>query len=122
MQRSWQLHPAGVNTNMSLQLIGGKRGLVVGIANGHSIAAGCARAFCDAGAQLAITYVNDKAKPYVQPVADEVKSDLMLPLDVEDDAQVDAVFERIEADWGELDFLLHSIAYCPMKDSIGHGR
>jgi enoyl-[acyl-carrier protein] reductase I len=107
---------------MSLQLIGGKRGLVVGIANGHSIAAGCARAFCDAGAQLAITYVNDKAKPYVQPVADEVKSDLMLPLDVEDDAQVDAVFERIEADWGELDFLLHSIAYCPMKDRIGHGR
>lgn len=105
---------------MSSQLIGGKRGLVVGIANGHSIAAGCARAFNEAGAQLAITYQNDKAKAYVQPVAEEVHADLMLLLDVEDDAQLDAVFERIEADWGKLDFLLHSIAYYPKEDL--HGR
>ena len=105
---------------MLSQLINGKRGLVVGIANGHSIAAGCARAFRDAGAQLTVTYLNDKAKPYVQPVAEEVGADLLLPLDVEDDAQLDAVFERIEAEWGDLDFLLHSIAYCPMEDL--HGR
>ena len=105
---------------MLSQLINGKRGLVVGIANGHSIAAGCARAFHDAGAQLAVTYLNDKAKPYVQPVADEVGADILLPLDVEDDVQLDAVFERIEAEWGELDFLLHSIAYCPME--YLHGR
>lgn len=101
-------------------LIDGKRGLVVGIANEHSIAAGCARAFHHAGAQLAVTYLNDKAKPYVQPVADAVSADLVLPLDVNDDAQLDSVFERIEAQWGGLDFLLHSIAYCPMEDL--HGR
>ena len=98
----------------------GKRGLVVGIANRHSIAAGCAGAFCDAGAQLAITYMNEKAKAYVQPVADEIKADLMLSLDVEDGAQVDAVFERIETNWGQLGFILHSIAYCPKEDF--HGR
>lgn len=101
-------------------LIGGKRGLVAGIANEHSIAAGCARAFHEAGAQLAVTYLNDKAKPFVQPVADAVSADLVLPLDVNDDAQLDSVFEAVEARWGGLDFLLHSIAYCPMEDL--HGR
>lgn len=103
-----------------MNLLEGKRGLVIGIANEHSIAAGCARAFQQAGAQLAVTYRNEQAKPYVQPVAQEVNADILLPLDVEDDAQLDAVFERIEADWGKLDFLLHSIAYCP-KDDL-HGR
>lgn len=103
-----------------MNLLEGKKGLVVGIANEHSIAAGCARAFYDTGAQLAVTYLNDNAKPYVQPVADEVHADIVLPLDVEDDAQMDAVFERIKTDWGKLDFLLHSIAYCPQEDL--HGR
>lgn len=103
-----------------INLLKGKRGLVVGIANEHSIAAGCARAFHNAGAQLAVTYLNDKSKPYVQPVAEEVNAALLLPLDVEDDAQLDAVFERLETDWGKLDFLLHSIAYCPQEDL--HGR
>ena len=105
---------------MSPYLMSGKRGLVVGIANGHSIAAGCARAFHKAGARLAVTYLNDKAKVHVQPVAGEVDADLLLPLNVEDDGQLDAVFERIESEWGGLDFLLHSIAYCPMEDL--HGR
>lgn len=103
-----------------MNLLEGKRGLVIGIANEHSIAAGCARAFQQAGAQLAVTYRNEQAKPYVQPVAQEVNADILLPLDVEDDAQLDTVFERIEADWGKLDFLLHSIAYCPKEDL--HGR
>lgn len=102
------------------QLLTGKRGLVVGIANGRSIAAGCARAFNKAGARLAVTYLNEKAKPHVLAVAEEVEADLTAPLDVEDDAQLDAVFARIEAEWGGLDFLLHSIAYCPMEDL--HGR
>lgn len=103
-----------------MTLLEGKRGLVIGIANGDSIAAGCARAFQKAGAQLAVTYLNDKAKPFVQPIADDVNAAIFLPLDVEDDAQLDALFQQIEAQWGQLDFLLHSIAYCPQEDL--HGR
>lgn len=98
----------------------GKRGLVVGVANGDSIAAGCARAFRAAGAELALTYLNDKARPHVQTVADEVGAAVLLPLDVTDDAQLDAAFDHLGDRWGRLDFLLHSIAYCPMKDL--HGR
>ena len=103
-----------------MALLEGKRGLVIGIANGDSIAAGCARAFQQAGAQLAVTYLNERAKPFVQPVAQEVNAEFFLPLDVEDDSQLDALFERIEAEWGQIDFLLHSIAYCPQEDL--HGR
>ncbi len=103
-----------------MNLLEGKRGLVIGIANGDSIAAGCARAFEKAGAQLAVTYLNDRAKPFVQPIADDVGADIFLPLDVEDDAQLDALFQQIETQWGQLDFLLHSIAYCPQEDL--HGR
>lgn len=103
-----------------MNLLEGKKGLVVGIANEHSIATGCAQAFYDAGAKLAVTYLNGKAKPYVQPIAEQVCADLLLPLDVEDDKQLDAVFEEIDSTWGQLDFLMHSIAYCPMEDL--HGR
>jgi enoyl-[acyl-carrier protein] reductase I len=98
----------------------GKRGLVVGIANKHSIASGCARAFKKAGGQLAITYLNERARRHVEPVAQSVSAALLMPLDVEDDAQTDAVFEKIENSWGQLDFLLHSVAYCPKEDL--HGR
>jgi enoyl-[acyl-carrier protein] reductase I len=98
----------------------GKRGLVVGIANEHSIAAGCARAFARAGARLAATYVGPQAKPFVQPVADALGCELLVPCDVRVPGQLEAVFERIRADWGGLDFLLHSIAYAPRDDL--HGR
>lgn len=101
-------------------LLAGKKGLVVGIANQHSIAAGCASAFAAAGAELAVTYLNDKAKPYVEPVAEAVGSEIFMPLDVEADGQLDAVFDAIEQRWGRLDFVLHSIAYCPIEDL--HGR
>lgn len=101
-------------------LLAGKKGLVVGIANQHSIAAGCASAFSGAGAELAVTYLNDKAKPYVEPVAEAVGSEIFMPLDVEADGQLDAVFDAIEQRWGRLDFVLHSIAYCPIEDL--HGR
>lgn len=100
--------------------LAGKRGLVVGVANQHSIAAGSARAFHAAGARLALTYQTDKAKPFVQPVAEAVETELFLPLDVSDDTQMDAVFGQIADQWGRLDFLLHSIAYCPRADL--HGR
>lgn len=98
----------------------GKTVLVVGVANTHSIAAGCAQAFADAGAEIAMTYVNETAKPYVQPVADAVGAKLLLPLDVEADGQMDAVFAAIDARWGRLDVLVHSIAFCVAKDL--HGR
>lgn len=98
----------------------GKVALVVGVANIHSIAAGCAKAMSDAGAEVALTYVNETAKPYVQPVADAVSAKLLLPLDVEADGEMEAVFEAIEGQWGRLDILVHSIAYCPADDL--HGR
>ncbi|MCZ4354585.1 enoyl-ACP reductase FabI [Roseovarius aestuarii] len=98
----------------------GKTVLVVGVANAHSIAAGCAQAFADAGAEIAMTYMNETAKPYVQPVADAVGAKLLLPLDVEAEGQMDAVFAAIDARWGRLDVLVHSIAFCVAKDL--HGR
>ncbi|MCG8441745.1 MAG: enoyl-ACP reductase FabI [Caulobacterales bacterium] len=103
----------------ALTTLTGKRGLVVGVANADSIAAGCARAFAAAGADLALTYLNEKALPHVRPVAEAVEAAELLPLNVEDDGQLDAVFERIAAAWGRLDFLLHAIAYCP-KEAL-HG-
>jgi enoyl-[acyl-carrier protein] reductase I len=94
----------------------GKRGLVVGIANDHSIAAGCARAFAAAGAQLAATFLNVKAEPYVRPVTDRLGCEIVVPCDVRIDGQLEAAFDRIRSEWGELDFLLHSIAYAPKED------
>lgn len=101
-------------------LLKGKVGLVAGIANGDSIAAGCARLFAAAGADLAVTYLNDKAKRFVDPVAEEIGAKLMLPLDVEKDEEMAAAFDAIRERWGRLDFVLHSIAFCP-KDDL-HGR
>lgn len=101
-------------------LLAGKKGLIVGVANANSIAAGCARAFHAAGADLALTFQNAKAKPYVEPVAEAVDAGLFLPLDVTDDDQANALFAAISDKWGKLDFLLHSIAYCPKQDL--HGR
>jgi enoyl-[acyl-carrier protein] reductase I len=97
----------------------GKVGLVAGIANEHSIAYGCARACRNAGASLAVTYLNDKAKPYVEPLAGEIGAELLLPLDVSDDAEMAAVFDAIRSKWGRLDFLVHSIAYAPKSDLQG---
>jgi enoyl-[acyl-carrier protein] reductase I len=102
------------------KLLEGRKGLVVGIANDQSIAWGCARAFRAFGAQLAITYLNEKAKPHVEPLAREVEAPILMPLDMMAEGQLEAVFERIAATWGELDFLLHSIAFAP-RDTL-HGR
>ena len=87
----------------------GKKGLVVGIANERSIAFGCAQAFRTAGADLAITYLNAKAGPYVQPLAEALQSPIIIPCDVREPSQLEALFARIEKEWGRLDFLLHSI-------------
>ena len=98
----------------------GKRGLVVGIANDNSIATGCARAFVAAGATLAATYLNQKALPYVRPVTEALGCTLLLPCDVGVPGQLEAVFERVRVEWGQLDFLLHAIAFAPAADL--HGR
>ncbi|MCQ0987271.1 enoyl-ACP reductase FabI [Jiella marina] len=98
----------------------GKRGLVIGIANEHSIASGCAAAFAKAGAKLAATYVNEKARPYVTTVTEALDCDFVMPCDVRKPGELEAVFERVKAEWGGLDFLLHSIAYAPREDL--HGR
>ena len=96
--------------------LSGKRGLVVGIANEHSIAAGCAHMFRAAGAELAITYLNDKAEPYVRAVAQTLPAALIMPCDVTVPGQLEAVFEQIKEQWGKLDFVLHSIAFAPAAD------
>jgi len=100
-------------------LLSGKRGLIVGIANEHSIAAGCAMALRAAGAELAVTYANEKSKPYIAPVVTTLEAPLFLPLDVEVDGQMEAVFDAIGSQWGQLDFVLHSIAFCPKDDLHG---
>ncbi len=98
----------------------GKKGLVVGIANEQSIAWGCARAFRAAGADLAVTWFNDKARPHVEPLARQLDASIAMPLDVEQPEQIEAVFAAITQQWGRLDFLLHSIAFAPKSDL--HGR
>ncbi|OYV42226.1 MAG: enoyl-[acyl-carrier-protein] reductase [Acidocella sp. 20-57-95] len=98
---------------MTLQ---GKKGLIVGIANAHSIAFGCAEAFKNAGAELAVTYLNAKAEPFVRPLAEQLQSPIIVPCDVREPGQLEDVFARIQRDWGRLDFLLHSIAYAPKED------
>jgi len=100
-----------------VKLLEGKRGLVVGIANEQSIAWGCAKAFRALGAELAVTYLNDKAKKYVEPLARELEAPIFMPLDVRTSGQMEAVFERIAKTWGELDFVVHSIAFSP-KDTL----
>ena len=102
------------------KLLEGKRGLIVGIANENSIAWGCATAFRAFGAELAVTYLNEKAKKHVEPLARELDAPILMPLDVRVPGQVEAVFENISQKWGALDFLVHSIAFSP-KDAL-HGR
>jgi enoyl-[acyl-carrier protein] reductase I len=97
------------------KLLEGKKGLIVGIANDQSIAWGCAKAFRAFGAELAVTYLNDKTFKYVEPLAREVEAPIVMPLDVRTDGQMEAVFERIAHDWGELDFVVHSIAFSPRE-------
>lgn len=101
-------------------LLAGRRGLVVGIANANSIAYGCARVLRGCGAELAVTWLNDKARAHVEPLARELGAPIALPLDVERPGEMDAVFDAIHARWGRLDFVLHSIAFAPAADL--HGR
>jgi enoyl-[acyl-carrier protein] reductase I len=102
------------------ELLAGKKGLIVGIANEHSIAWGCAKAFRALGAELAVTYLNEKAKKYVAPLADALEASIVMPLDVKEPGEMEAVFEQIAEKWGRLDFVVHSIAFSP-REAL-HGR
>jgi enoyl-[acyl-carrier protein] reductase I len=97
----------------------GKKALVVGIANESSIAWGCASAFRELGADLAVTYLNEKARPHVAPLAERLEAPIFLPLDVSKPGELEAVFDAITRQWGQLDILVHSIAWAPKDDLQG---
>jgi len=99
--------------------LSGKRAIVFGVANKSSIAWGVAKAMAEQGAELALTYQNEAFLKRVQPLAEELGADLVLPCDVTDDDQVTAVFQEIERQWGHLDCLVHSLAYAPKEELRG---
>lgn len=105
---------------MNLINLEGRKGLILGIANRHSIAYGIARTVHAAGAEIAVTYLNEKAEPFVRPLAEEMGSPAIMPCDMQKPGQLEAAFEQVADLWGKLDFVLHSIAYAPAKDL--HGR
>ena len=100
-------------------LLAGRKALVVGVANDSSIAYGCAASFREAGAELAITWLNDKARPHVEGLADALDAPIKAPLDVTVPGQLEALFALIRERWGRLDILVHSIAFAPKEDLQG---
>ena len=106
-------------TEQTRPILAGKKALVVGIANDQSIAYGCAKAFREAGADIAVTWLNEKARPHVEPLARELEAPITAELNVAEPGQLAAVFEQIERKWGRLDILVHSIAFAPMNDLQG---
>jgi enoyl-[acyl-carrier protein] reductase I len=104
---------------MSNQLMAGKRGLIMGLANDKSIAWGIAKACADAGAQLAFSYQGDALLKRVGPLAEQLGSDIVLPCDVADDASIDALFAALEEKWGKLDFVVHAIGFSDKNELRG---
>jgi enoyl-[acyl-carrier protein] reductase I len=100
-------------------ILAGHKSLIVGIANEQSIAYGCAEAFRASGADLAITWLNEKARPHVEPLGEALGAKIMAPLNVENACELEALFETIGARWGKLDSLIHSIAFAPKEDLQG---
>ncbi len=100
--------------------LAGKRGLIVGIANDHSIAFGCATAIRAQGGAIAATWLNEKARAFVEPLTQQLGAEITGPLDVEQPGQMEAIFDKISRRWGRLDFVLHAIAFAPAADL--HGR
>jgi enoyl-[acyl-carrier protein] reductase I len=104
---------------LSRPILEGAKALVVGVANEHSIAYGCAKAFATLGADLAMTYVNEKTRSFVEPLARELQAKIFMPLDVSRDDELEAVFQHIRTEWRRLDILVHSLAYAPKEDLQG---
>ena len=105
--------------DIAIPVLAGKKALIVGVANDQSIAYGCAKAFRAAGADLAITWLNDKARPHVEPLARELEAEITTGLDVARPGQLEALFGDIANRWGCLDILVHSIAFAPLADLRG---
>jgi len=99
--------------------LAGKRAFIVGVATDRSIAWGIAQAMHREGAQLAFSYVNDKMKERVEPLAHSLGSQLTMPLDVTADGQIDAAFDLLKRQWGELDIVIHAVAYAPREAIVG---
>ncbi len=108
-----------MNLEIPRPVLKGCKALVAGIANEHSIAYGCAQAFHELGAELAVTYVNEKTRPYVEPLARGLGAAIFMPLDVSHAEELQAVFDRITSQWGSLDILVHSLAWAPKDDLQG---
>jgi enoyl-[acyl-carrier protein] reductase I len=102
-----------------MKLMQGRRGLVMGVANDHSIAWGIAKKVAEQGARLAFTYQGDSLGKRVRPLADSLKADLCVPCDVEDLVSVDKLFSDIKRTWGALDFLVHAIAFSDKNELKG---
>jgi enoyl-[acyl-carrier protein] reductase I len=108
-----------VTLDIPRPVLKGKKALVAGIANEHSIAYGCAAAFRELGADLAITYLNEKSKSFVEPLARKLEAPIFAPLDVSTGGELEALFDRIRKEWGRLDIVVHSIAWAPKGDLQG---
>ena len=100
-------------------VLAGQKALVIGVANDQSIAYGCAKAFRTVGAELAITWLNDRARRFVEPLAQELEATITGALDVSVPGQLEALFDQVRSNWGRLDILVHSIAFAPKKDLQG---
>ena len=110
---------AGDGVTPAVGLMTGKRGLIMGLANSRSIAWGISKACAAQGAELAFTYQGDALKKRVEPLAAEVGSSIVLPCDVSDYASMDAVFAELKSKWGQLDFLVHAIAFSDKAELDG---
>jgi len=108
-----------MNDEQLRPVLAGKKALVVGVANEASIAYGCAKAFRSVGADLAISWLNGKARRWVEPLAQELEASITGELDVAVPGQLEALFDQIRAKWGRLDILVHSIAFAPKEDLQG---
>lgn len=108
-----------MSEGLKSNLLKGKRGLIMGVANDRSIAWGISKAASDHGAELAFTYQGDALKKRVTPLAEAIGSDIILPCDVTDMASVDSLFNEIEKQWGGLDFIVHAIAFSDKNELTG---
>lgn len=105
-----------IGKDVQVFTLAGKKALVIGVANEDSIAYGCAKAFRAQGADLAVTYLDDRAERFVRPLAEKLGAKIVLPLDVQENGQFSRLFDQIRQVWGHVDICLHSIAFCPRED------
>ena len=114
------MNAINISPNLNLSLMKGKRGVVMGVANDHSIAWGIARSLFAAGAEIAFSYQTETLKKRVEPLAKELGSNLILPCDVESSEQVIDFYHKIGKEWGQIDFLVHAIAFSDKSQLKGH--